>query len=364
MMTTLTRSYAEGFAAECARLGLTSKQASILLWRQRMDEAMECPAFRKGFEGELAKHAGSAPSLVDQVAASMADRGSLAGNVGHYGGRGGMLGALGGLGLTGLSLLARKPAGVAKGLARVGKGLAGGAAAGGVLGGAGGFGKWLHGRGNNLKIDAMALSPTGNPVPIPGPQPGAAGGGRDPYSYMANPAAPGSPGVPSGPVQGPQLTAASDWVRVQQGQLGEYDRRIAQLEQQMRDAERAGTATGTYSAQAGIADQIAHVRAQRDERQRQINDSLWNLREQQFAQDKAISRELPRVTAFTDEMRNRAQAAKTFRSEHGTLSKFLQWLGGQPQNQDPVYNYLRRLDAAGVAKGNMERAKQNPAYYR
>jgi len=394
-MVTTTKAYAEGFVRECARLGLNAKQASVLLWRQRMNEAIERPIFGKAFIGELEKQGAGAPSLAEQINASLADKGGLGANVGHYAGRGAMVGGATGLGLAGLSLLGKRRSlrptltaaqKAVKGSAGLknkaffhpvnwgagapgdklkywlkrplrwaGQGAAGGAGLGALYGGKKTWDNTMF-----MPLDVINPGPQ-EPRRAPGT---TLGGVRDPYSYtgagipVAQPGAAVTPGMPSN-------RAASDFVREDKKQLLDFDKRIADLERQRAAAPGIGQPVGVYAEQAGIEQQLSHVRQMRNLKQKQINDALRNLQIQQQRTDAMVTRTLPRVMDQRMEQQRMADASQQMRrADNGMLSRMLQWLGGQPKEYDPTYDYLRRVNNAQGVERHLRNIQENPPYYR
>lgn len=70
-MTTCSPGFSIGFARTCLQAGIPVKVASLWLWRKRMGEAMEKPAFANAF---LAKAASVEGGLLPVIEKSAVDR--------------------------------------------------------------------------------------------------------------------------------------------------------------------------------------------------------------------------------------------------------------------------------------------------
>ena len=383
---------------ECHRHGLNEKQAAVLLWRQRMDEMLERPSFRTGFFGELQKRAED-PGILSQIDASLADQGGLGANLSQYGGAGVGVGGALGLGAAGLALLSKRRALMpalsgaekmlagSKGLSRkffshpvdwaAGgpgakmkawvtnpiKGLMYGSAAGGVAGL--GYGaKKTYDNSLLVPIGSMGLAP--NKVPqMTGQTPEPVLQQRDPYSMDGGVIADGTSQA-SGSAEGALPSrggAASDFVRMQQHQLGGLDKRIEALQQQRAAAGAAGSQSGSRAMTADIDQQIMALSKARNESQQQMNDTLRNLQMQQEHLNSSIAQTVPRVNAFGAQQGRMADAAAAMHKNHGLMSSFLNWISGRQQNYDPTMEYARRQDAASALQQHYKQLQAHPPLY-
>ena len=115
-LTTTTEEFSRGFLRECLNSGMSVKQAAEALVAKRLEEALENPAFRRGFERELGRvspvlqakaaamaKAADGSSIWRTLDANLADKGSFLKDVGGFG----LQGALGGAGLAAALLAGR-----------------------------------------------------------------------------------------------------------------------------------------------------------------------------------------------------------------------------------------------------------------
>lgn len=357
MLTTLTPAYGESFVKECLDHGLSVKQAGVLLWRQRMDEAMERPAFAQAFIGELQKQAAPTPSIWERMDASLADKGSAGANMGHYAGRG----AIGGGILAALpSLFGRKGKGIGKILGSLGKRTAIGAGVGG-LGGAGyGVHKSLA---NQLNIDPKALNL------LPQSSYGTSSAYTEPGEtdiYSRDGLTFNSPGSNSGKsrqAQG-QSGAVSDYVRQQQSGIDASDKRIADLTRNKQTFRRTGNPATDYAQSRRLDEAIAAEQKSRESQQKTMNTSLGSLKEQQHIMNRAIDARMPGVREREQYFERMGQAAEPAHNRNWLARKFINWVGGTADDYDPVWDYKINQGRAQAMRQNMEQSLINPPIYR
>lgn len=358
MLTTLTPTYSEAFITECLKNGLTVKQAGVLLWRQRMDEAMERPMFRDAFNEALVKTSATKPSIFDQVDAALADKGSAGANMAHYGGRGAGLG--GTVVLLGSLLGGRK--GLAKGIGRAIKGTVGGIGLGGLAGAGYGAHKSIR---NRFNIDARALNLGTNPQAGPAIPSSAPSGDIDIYSRDGLRFGPQSTGTAGGAMAATQRPgAASDYVRQQQVSIDASDKKIRDLEQSKSTFPRTGNPAADYAQERTINESIAAEQKARNERQKAMGSSLHSLKQQQQYMNDRIDSELPYAKEREQYFSRMGDAADQVRSNNWLARKLLGWIGGETPEQDPVWNYKIMQGRAQAARQNMENSVTNPPLYR
>lgn len=364
MLTTLTPAYGESFVKECLDHGLSVKQAAVLLWRQRMDEAMERPSFSNAFLGELQKQAEDAApssSIWERMDSSLADKGGVGANMGHYAGRG----AIGGGILAALpSLFGRKGKGIGKILGSLGKRVALGTG----IGAAGGAGYGVHKSiANRLSIDpkALNLSPqisTGNTESVHMPNAGHDIYSRDGETFSSDGDSPTNHGAVAGS-QG-SSGAVSDYVRKQQTGIDSSDKRIADLTRNKQTFRRTGNPAADYAQSRQLDEAIAAEQKSRDSQQKTMNSSLGSLKTQQQVMNRAIDKRMPYVREREQYFERMGHAADAGHRRNWLSRKLINWVGGTNDDYDPVWDYKVNQGRAQDMRRNMEQSLQNPPIYR